>query len=224
MRVDFLFLKYSRLHITFFKGIRMSFLNSSTSFTRLRIVDPVPASLWAEVNDKLRQFGCKDIDDLPEQQSFGWTAFDDLLDTDFYATPVDNGEFLAFAFRLDTRRIPAGVIKKHLALALKKEEKQNQEQGKKFIGKERKQELKEQTMLRLRMRFLPVPAHFQVVWNTTTGMVYFASAQQKVVEMFQQLFTQSFGLHLEALTPYELALKITQDPSLLDNLEPTKLA
>ena len=201
----------------------MSFLNTSTSFTRLRIVDEVPASLWAELPDRLRQFGIRDIDELPEEQSFGWVAFDDMLDTTF-TNPVDNAEYLTFALRLDTRRVPAGVIKKHLAIALKKEERQNQEMGKKFVGKERKKELKEQVMLRLRMRFLPVPAHFQVVWNTTSGTLYFASTQQKVVELFQKLFTDTFALHTEPMTPYELALKMVEDASLLDNLEPTRLA
>ena len=202
----------------------MSFLNTTTSFTRFRITDPVPSSLWAEMPDKLRQFACKDIDELPEERSFGWVAFDDLLDTNFTSSPIENAEYLCFALRLDTRRVPAAVIKKHLALALKKEEQQNQEQGKKFVSRDRKKELKEQVVLRLRLRFLPIPATFQVVWNSAKGMVYFASTQQKMIELFQEHFTHSFDLHLEPLTPYELALSLSSEPSSLDTLEPTQLA
>ena len=77
-------------------------------------------------------------------------------------------------------------------------------------------------MLRLRMRFLPIPAEFQVVWNTATNMVYFASTQPKMLEMFEELFIRSFELHLVPLTPYELAASSLPDPAPLDILEPTQ--
>ena len=51
------------------------------------------------------------------------------------------------------RRIPAGVVKKHLALALRLEKERMREQNKTFISRERKKELKEQVMLRLRSAF-----------------------------------------------------------------------
>ena len=202
----------------------MSFFNSSTSFTRFRITDPILPSLWPEVPDKLRQFSFKDIDEIPEERSFGWVSFDDMLDTTFAITPIEKAEYLAFSLRLDTRRVPPAVIKKHLAIAIKKEEESIRELGKKFVGRDRKKELKEQVMLKLRMRFLPIPAEFQVVWNTSTSMVYFASTQGKMIEMFQGLFIQTFDLHLEAITPYELANMTLDDPSALDNLEPTQFA
>ena len=87
-----------------------------------------------------------------------------------------------------------------------------------------KKELKEQVMLRLRMRFLPIPAEFQVVWNTTDSMLYFASTQQKMLDMFQELFTRTFELHIEPYTPYEAAAQIIGDAAPLDRLEPTNFA
>lgn len=199
----------------------MSFLKTSTSFTRFRITDPVPASLWPEVIDRLQRNSFTDIDELPEERSFGWTAFEDLLDTSFAQNPVEKGVYLAFCLRLDTRRVPPAVIKKHLALALRKEEAQNREMGKKFVSRERKKELKEQVMLRLRMRFLPVPAEFQVVWNTAASMIYFASTQQKMLDLFEELFVRTFELHIAPLSPYELAVGVLGDSLRLDILEPT---
>ncbi|MDL2266703.1 recombination-associated protein RdgC [Desulfovibrio sp. OttesenSCG-928-G15] len=202
----------------------MSFLKTSTSFTRYRITDPVASSLWAEVPDRLRKNSFTDIDELPEERSFGWTSFEDMLDTSFALAPVEKGEYLAFCLRLDTRRVPPAVVKKHLALALRKEEAQLREMGKKFVSRERKKELKEQVMLRLRMRFLPIPAEFQVIWNTAESRVYFASTQQKMLDMFEELFIKTFELHLTPITPYELAALHRADVKELDTLEPTQFA
>lgn len=205
----------------------MSFLKTSTSFTRFRLTDPAPASLWAEVPDRLRRNCFTDIDELPEERSFGWTSFEDMLDTTWNLAPVEKGVYLAFCLRLDTRRVPPAVIKKHLALALKQEEAHNREQGRKFVSRERKKELKEQVMLRLRMRFLPIPAEFQVVWNTSESTIYFASTQQKMLDLFEELFIRTFELHLVPLSPYELAAAQLQGGASslqlqLDTLEPTQ--
>lgn len=202
----------------------MSFLRTSTSFTRFRLTEPAPASLWNEVADRLRKHSFTDIDEIPEERSFGWTAFEDFLDTSFVTHPLEKGVYLTFCLRLDTRRVPPAVIKKHLAIALKKEEAINQEQGKKFISRDRKKELREQVMLKLRMRFLPIPAEFQVIWNTASGIVYFSSTQGKMLDLFQEQFSKTFELDLEPLTPYELAASLLPDTARLDTLEPTTFA
>ncbi|MDR2076560.1 MAG: recombination-associated protein RdgC [Desulfovibrio sp.] len=202
----------------------MSFTKGSTTFTRYRILDPVPPSLWGEVPDRLRRFAFQDIDDLPEERSFGWTSFDDMLDTLWRERPAERGIYLVFSLRLDTRRVPPAVIKKHLALALRQEEAAMRDLGKKFISRERRKELKEQVLLRLRGRFLPVPAQFEVVWNTASSLLYFTSIQQKMRDLFEELFVRTFDLHLSPLTPHELALTLLSDPAPLDILEPTHFA
>ena len=202
----------------------MSFLKTSTSFTRFRISDPVPPALWAEVTDRLRRNSFSDIDELPEERSFGWTSFEDMLDTAFAASPVEKGQYLAFCLRLDTRRVPPAVIKKHLAVALRKEEAQSREMGKKFVSRERKKELREQMLLKLKMRFLPIPAEFQVIWNTSDSMLYFSSTQQKMLDMFEELFVRTFELHIVPMSPYELAAFQLGESLRLETLEPTQFA
>lgn len=184
----------------------MSFQKASTSFTRFRIIDDIPSELWASIPEKLRQFAFIDIDDIAEERAFGWTSFDDMLDTEWKLSPPEKADFLTFSLRLDTRRIPPAVIRKHVRLALRDEEERIKALGKKFVGRERKKEITEQVKLRLMGRFLPIPAEFQVVWNTRTGRVYFASTQTKMIELFLDLFTRTFDLRLEQLLPYSLAL------------------
>ena len=202
----------------------MSFQKASSSFTRFRIIDDIPADLWASIPEKLRQYAFIDIDDIAEERAFGWTSFDDMLDTEWKISPPEKGDFLTFSLRLDTRRIPPAVLRKHVRLALRDEEERIKALGKKFIGRERKKEIQEQVKLRLMGRFLPIPAEFQVVWNMRSGRVYFASTQTKMIEMFLDLFTRTFELRLEQLLPYSLALAMFGEEisAKLDDVQSTK--
>ena len=204
----------------------MGFLNASSSFTRFSIVDPVPEQLWADIPDLLKKGALLDIDELPEMEAKGWTCFDDYLDTQWVTASPHKGEYLAFTLRIDTRRIPAGVIRKHVTLALKKEKLANLAQGKTYISKERKKENKEQVTLRLRQRFLPVPAEINVVWSIRKNEVWLASVQNKVIELFMQLFLDTFQLHLQQLTPSALAIQLMGEGQVetIDRIEATVFA
>ena len=196
----------------------MGFLNASSSFTRFSIVDPVPEQLWADIPDLLKKGALLDIDELPEMEAKGWTCFDDYLDTQWVTASPHKGEYLAFTLRIDTRRIPAGVIRKHVTLALKKEKLANLAQ--------RKKEIKEQVTLRLRQRFLPVPAEINVVWSIRKNEVWLASVQNKVIELFMQLFLDTFQLHLQQLTPSALAIQLMGEGQVetIDRIEATVFA
>ena len=204
----------------------MGFTQSSCSFSRYVVAEDVPASLWSEVLDKLRQFAFRDIDETSDERSWGWVCFEDMLDPEWRDAPPQKGAYLAFSLRLDTRRIPPAVLKKHVALALRAEEARNREQGKKYISRERKKELREQVQLQLMRRCLPIPATFEVVWNMADNAVWFASSQPKMLELFEEHFSKTFGLDLERLTPYGLAVSILGEEGLdkLDHLEATSFA
>ena len=183
----------------------MGFLSAGTSFVRYNIVETIPKGLWPQVDDLLQEHGFQDIDQSSEERSCGWVSIDNMLDNQWTTAPVYKGEYLAFALRVDTRRISPAVFKKHYQQALEELSARLREQGKKYIGREQKQELRENVRLRLLTRSLPVPAVFDVVWNTTTNRVLFASTQEKMRLLFEDLFTRTFHLHLEPLTPFFLA-------------------
>ena len=201
----------------------MGFINNSCSFSRFRIIDPVPDSLIADLGQRLIKYAFQDIEDIPEMQAFGWVSYEDMLDSRWESAPPFKGEFAVFSLRLDTRRIPAGVIKKHLALAIRAEKERLAGQNQKFISRERKKELREQVLLALRQRFLPVPAEFNVIWNLQSHEVWFASTQAKMIDLFMEYFLNSFELHLEQLTPYNLACALLDEADLekLDKIQAT---
>ena len=200
----------------------MGFLSASTSFTRYRIIGEVPETLWPEVPDRLKRNAFQDIDHTADERSFGWVCMDDMLDPAWRTAPPEKGEFLAFSLRLDTRRISAAVMKKHYTIALNDETERMEKDGKKFVSRDRKRELKDQTKLRLMARTFPIPAVFDVIWNVSSNIVYLGSVQSKLRSLFEDQFTLTFDLHLEPLTPYYQALDMLGEnrQPMLDDYEP----
>ena len=201
----------------------MSILSASTGLTRYRIIEEVPQETLQQVPEKLKQFCMMDIDATAEERSFGWTNMDDMLDTNWTKSPPEKAEYFTFSLRLDTRRIPPAVLKKHLAIALEKELEINKEQGKNFVSRDRKRELKEQVTLRLRARSFPIPAVFDVVWNYSDNRIFIDTTNAKVRALFEDHFALTFDLHLEPLTPFFMAMDILGEEAAprLENLEPT---
>lgn len=201
----------------------MSILSASLGLTRYRIIEEVPDSLLQEVPEKLSQNSFIDIDDTAEERSFGWTNIDDFLDVNWTQSPPEKAEFFAFSMRLETRRVQPAVLKKHYQIALNAELARNKEQGKNFVSRDRKRELKEQVTLRLRARSLPVPAVFDVVWTPSANRVYLDTSNAKARALFEDLFTATFDLHLEPLGPFFMAMEELGEDSVekLENLDPT---
>ncbi|BDQ32960.1 recombination-associated protein RdgC [Pseudodesulfovibrio portus] len=201
----------------------MSILSASLGLTRYRIIEDVPDELLRQVPDKLKQFCMVDIDGTADERSFGWTNMDDMLDMNWTQSPPEKGEYLTFSLRLDTRRIPPAVLKKHNTIALNKELAHNKEQGKNFVSRDRKREIKEQVTLRLRARSLPIPAVFDIVWNPTANRIYLSTTNAKVCALFEDHFAMTFDLHLEPLTPFFMAMDVLGEDAApkLENLDPT---
>lgn len=206
----------------------MGMLSASASYTRYRITEEVERDRLAEIPDRLRKSAFTDIDDLPEERSFGWVTFEDMLDNAWRGAPPEKGEYFAFALRLDTRRISPAVLKKHHTLALRQEEAaQKEKEGKKgFVSRNRKAEIKEMVRSKLMARALPIPAVFEAVWSTRSHHVYLASTNGKVRDLFEDHFTAAFDLHLEPLTAYTLTLaRLGEEAaSRLERIEPTVFA
>jgi len=170
-----------------------------------------------ELTDMLRKYSFKPIDQGAEENSVGWVSSSDFLDSDF-EMPADLGGYLFFSLRMDTRKVNSAVFKKEVLLALKKEERLNQEIGKKFISRERKKEIKEQVKIRLMTRTFPVPKAVMAAWNIPEQIVYFFSVNTKESDIFEELFTKTFDISLDKIDFYAVASRVSS-PSELDKLD-----
>lgn len=204
----------------------MAFSRGTASFTRFKIIDDIPDSLWTDIPARLKQFAFQDIDNLPDERGWGWVNIDDMLDPSWHMSPPEKGHYLAFSLRLDTRRIAPAVLKKHRTLALREEEAKAKEQGQGFIARSRKKDIFDAVRQKLLSRSLPIPAEFNVVWNRQTKIVYFASTQTQMLSLFTDLFAKTFELDLEELTPYALAMHLANEDisTKLDMVQATAFA
>jgi len=200
----------------------MGILSSSLSLTRYRVVQDIPHEYWSEIPDRLKNNKFKDIDQNIDERSFGWTSFDDMLDNAWTLATPHKAHYITFTLRLDTRRIPPAVMKKHFRLALDQARQELEEKGQKFISRDQKNEIKANVRLKLFARTLPIPAVFDVVWDTSRNIIYLASTSPKVKELFEDIFTNTFDLHLEPLTPYFRAVMDLdmENKKQLDDMEP----
>lgn len=206
----------------------MGILSSSVSLTRYKIISEVKDSVIRQATDRLTEYSFRDIDNTIEERSFGWVGFEDMLDSALASAPPQKAHYLAFALRLDTRRIAPAVFKKHFRLALDRMREQVKDPGagRRFFSRDDLRELREQVKQQLLGKTLPVPAVFDVVWNLDTHVVYLASTRAKTRDMFEELFARTFEAHLAPLTPYFAALDILGEKARpdLDALEPGEFA
>ncbi|EFI33247.1 conserved hypothetical protein [Desulfonatronospira thiodismutans ASO3-1] len=204
----------------------MGILSSSVSLTRYRIVENVPDELVSEVPQRLKSNAFREIDQTSDERSFGWVCFDDLLDNQWHTASPHKGHYLAFALRLDTRRIPPAVMKKYLRLALEEARREQESRGRKIVTRDHKAEIKDRVKQTLMGKTLPVPAVFDVVWDVSSHLVYLGSVSPKVRQLFEDQFTQSFDLSLEPQTPYFLAASLVKEheKKMLDEVEASIMA
>lgn len=183
----------------------MGFMSKACSFTRFRLVDPVPETLFPEIGKPIQEKRFFELQ-AGETSAAGWVSFEDYLScgTDEGFDPM-KGAFCVFSLRIDTLRIPNSVFKKEYDVAIAREKATT---GNEKITKYRRTELKELIRLSLSRRYLPVPGVFNVIWDTDKGEVWLASTQNAVVSAFMDLFNATFDIHLEQLTPTALALSI----------------
>ena len=158
----------------------MSFLKASTSFTRFRIIDDVPAELWPAIPEKLRQFAFMGHRRHRRGTGLRLDQFRRHARYRMEAQPSGKGR-LSDLFP-PARHAPHSArraTQAHAHRAARGGRPASRNWARSSFPRDRKKEIGEQVKLRLMGRFLPIPAEFQVVWNTRTGRVYFASTQDE---------------------------------------------
>lgn len=173
----------------------MGLMAKNSALTVFKVENP--ATVTAE---RLKQFAFVPIDDLPgEEMARGWVNFDDMLDLNWNTSVPEKGNFMAFGLRIDTRRGPEPVLKKEYGKALQEEVEKAQAEGKKFISRERKKELKDIIKAKLMAKTPPSPAVVDAALDMTSGQLLVSSTSSRQLESFAEHFKTSFGQDLQEL-------------------------
>ena len=190
----------------------MGILANTVSFCQYRVLGTPPAgdpAAWA--GESLAKGGFRPIDGTAEELSVGWVALDDPRDASFSFEPAFRRDhYLAFSLRRDQRRIPGALLRAHLEAA--ENEFLAAHPGLQRVPRQKREELREAVRGALFAKTLPAPAIYDAVWDTRRGVVSFASLSPKVLELFENLFKQSFeGLRLVPIHPFARAEAVTPE-------------
>ncbi|BCR03482.1 exonuclease [Desulfuromonas versatilis] len=198
----------------------MGILSNTVSICQFRVVGEPPAEeLGPWAGECLAKNAFQPIDHGAEELSFGWVEVDDPKHWEFASPRVYwRDHYLVFSLRRDQRRVPAALLKAHLEEA--EAEFLAAHPGLQRVPKQKREELKEAVRGSLLARTLPTPAIFDAVWDTRNGQLTLASLSAKAVELFENLFKQTFeGLRLVTVHPFaraEQVLDQSLQPALLE--------
>lgn len=181
----------------------MGILSNTVSICQFRVEGtPAASDLIAWAGERLAANAFRSIEKGSEELSIGWVHLDDSRQGDFVNPQAyARDHYLTFSLRRDQRRLPAALLKAHLAHA--EEEFLAANPSFQKVPKTKREELKEAVRGSLLARTLPVPTVWDAVWDTRRKLVTFTALSPKVVELFEAFFKQTFdGLRLVALTPF----------------------
>ena len=153
-----------------------------------------------------------------ETERWGWITLEHLFDTRFEIEKVFLDPFVAFALRIDRRRVPANLLRAHVKL----EEQACREATGKPVGPAKRRELRAEVREKLLAKTLPSASSYPVVLQPNRGIVWFSNTGKKTTELFVAQFEETFEVALIPQNPRNLALRVVSgDADSVDRAEPT---
>ena len=129
----------------------MSLMKTSIPLTVYRVESSTLANV---TGDRIRQYAFRSIDQTPDELGSGFVPDTDMF-ADLNISIPEKGNYMNFGLRIDTRKVPSAIFKKHLAEMTQEE---LQRTGKTFLSKNRKRDLKELCKTRLLSKTEPRPS------------------------------------------------------------------
>jgi len=187
----------------------MGILTNTVSICQFEVLGAVPASqLVSQVGESLARNGFRSIEQNSDELSIGWVQLDDYQASSFAGPQTyQQDHYLAFSMRRDQRKLPAALLKPYFLQAEQAWLEANPQFNR--VPKQQREALREAVRSSLFARTLPVPAIYDVVWDTRSNIVTFCNLGGKAVDLFVDLFKKSFdGLRLVPLHPMARAGRV----------------
>ena len=159
--------------------------------------------------------------DNEDEESYGWVPIERPLDREFpYASVVYN-DYLNLGFRRDKYAISTDLFKAQFAAVSREFLQQNEQER---LTRMQRDDLKKMVRNELKRKTLPTMKVTDMSWNLGRGEVRFWSQSNKLCELFQGYFEDTFGMKLMPAGPYITGVQLDLEPELVAALaaaEPT---
>ncbi len=170
----------------------MSIKSGSATFTRFYISDdPVTEDFWSYVDEKLQAGAFKGIED-GEEQAVGFASWEDYFDSAIPYGSYHKGEYAAFHFRTDQRKVPSAVLKQYVREAVQKYRSEHEDRA---PSRGERKEIQENIQKALLSRAFTQPSACEVVWNTEKKWMLLGATSEKTIELFLEYFEKHFKLY-----------------------------
>lgn len=146
---------------------------------------------------KLSQWQFQDIDDTYDNHSAGWVSPLDMFDVANLALVL--GDYVVLSMRIDERKVSSALLKK---LVAKEERRVRIENQVPKLSRAQRVVIKERIRTELVRKAKPTSITVEVVWNVTDRRLFFLAVPGASLEVFSDLFKQTFGGEPE-LVEYE---------------------
>ncbi len=150
-----------------------------------------------DVCHSLMAGGFRSISETTDIKGYGFVTLENHRDTHFGPHNTEFGAFHVFCLRVDTRKVPPAALKELVAESTEKELAKAKAEGRTFLSKDRRREIRDQCYLRLLARMPACPKVVDVIWNHAAGLLYVCDKSRPVLNALEASFTGVFGPLLE---------------------------
>lgn len=182
----------------------MAITGKTSTFTRYHVPKPnLAIDFWAYADTALR-VGSFEECEYGQERSCGFTSFGNMFDFgDSFPADCRKGEYVAFGFRTDERKIPAAVLKEYMHDAV---ENYKAEHDGKWPPRQERLEMQEEIRNSLLTRIPPTPSVVEVVWNSAGHLMLVGTTSAKVLDDFLEHFEKYFNAYPKPLYHMNWAL------------------
>lgn len=183
----------------------MGLIKGNLSLTRYRVKEEPPEVLTDEyLSERLSKNSFVDIEHVAEEFSLGWVEFLDHLSWEFSPASYRFSGILAFSLRLDKRKVSPKALGRYYAIR----EAEYVAKLDRRPNSLAKKELKEAVKSELLQRSLLSTELLEVVWLFKENEIWLAGIGEKRREVFEELWSRTFGLSLQMLVPATWSLEL----------------
>lgn len=193
----------------------MGIQSSCATFTRFFVPEATVSDFWTYVDEKIRRGSFRDGEEGREVVS-GFASWDDFFDSSFNFGSYHKGEYVAFTFRRDQKKVPGIIKKQYVRQSVQRY--RNENNGK-WPSRRERQEIQENVYNWLLDRALPQPSACEAVWNPAARWMILGSTSAKTIQAFLEHFEDCFRLYPVPLYHVQWAMHLLPlEASLRDTL------
>jgi hypothetical protein len=170
----------------------MAITSSSATFARFLVPElNEVADFWSFVDEKIRGGAFADPGGS-QTEAAGFSSWEDFFDPNFSYGSYRKGEYVAFNFRLDQKKVPGVVLKQFVRQSVQK---YRDEHDGKWPSRAERQQIQESMQEYLLGRSFPQPCASEVVWNTPRNWMIIGTAGARMMDAFLECFEKQFQLY-----------------------------